>query len=108
MAGSASGKRRVYIQLYRGGADELVFRAHESVVARLARVCAKGQAPESDKGGCWFEVQLRETAAGSVAGVRALLAQVGADERVTHSVHLLTRPGDGRVYARQLNLFGSE
>lgn len=104
---SAKAARRVYIQLRHGGVDAGVYTAYETVVARLGRVCARGQSPESDVRGCWFEVLLR-TPPGSIADVRTLLVAGGLDAHAIHSVHLLTNPGDGGVFARQLDLFGSK
>ena len=96
--------RRVYIQL-RDGNNPDAFETQTAQMARLGRVDARGTTPETDVTGSWFEVYLRSPVK-DIARLRQRLERVGVRQSQVHSVHIVTRAGDGRTFAKQLDLFG--
>ncbi len=74
-------------------------------MTRLGRVHLSGTAPETDETGSWFELHLRSPVR-DLAHLRRRLARVGIESSMIHSVRAVTRAGEGRTLAKQLDLFG--
>jgi hypothetical protein len=93
-----------YVQL-RAGREPSAFEAQTAALARLGRIYLRGQSPETDPTGSWFELHLRSPVR-DLAHLRLRLASVGIEDSMIHSVRAVTRAGEGRTLAKQLDLFG--